>query len=71
MITLRYIAIDGYRQTRRFKTLAGACKYAHERMGTHPNLGAWYAVTDDGVGTLYADGVTLEALFPPAGERAA
>ena len=57
MITLRYIAIDGYRQTRRFKTLAGACK--------------WYAVTDDGVGTLYADGVTLEALFPPAGERAA
>lgn len=58
-IVVRYSAVDGFRATRTFKTLAGARKYALERLGTDYELGAHYAVTFDGVGKVEVDGTTL------------
>lgn len=65
MIKVRYSAVDGYRaRTHRFATLAGAQRYAHERVGAHPEVGCGYAVSGDGVGRVRVEGCTLAALFP-------
>jgi hypothetical protein len=63
MIRVRYEAIDGYRKTKMFKLLKNARKYAHERVGEHPSLGSYYAVSDDGVGKITAN-INLRELFP-------
>jgi hypothetical protein len=57
-------AIDGFRDRRSFKTLAGARRYAQERVGATPEFGAGYAVAADGVVTLRVSGATLADLFP-------
>jgi hypothetical protein len=65
MIIVRYLAVDGYRQTRTFKTLAGARAYAQKWVGKFPELGSDYAVSFDGIGTIrVAGGATLRELFP-------
>jgi hypothetical protein len=63
-IIVHYRACDGYRTRRVFKTLKGARKYAHEMIGAHPDLGAAYAVSFDGIGVVEVDGTTLAELFP-------
>jgi hypothetical protein len=63
-ITVRYQAIDGYKQSRRFKSLDGARRYAAERVGATPTIGSHYAVSDDGVGKVTVNGATIHDLFP-------
>ena len=65
-IVVSYSAVDGYRAPARvFATLAGARRYAHERVGRHPEIGSSYAVSGDGVGKVTVRGCTLAELFPP------
>ena len=63
MITVFYSSIDGYREKRSFKTLAGARKYAQHRVGKSPEIGSYYAVSGDGVGKVTVDGVPFTHLF--------
>lgn len=64
MITVYYSAVDGFRKTRKFKTLKGARKFAHDYIGPHPEIGRGYAVSGDGVGKIEVDGAALDDLFP-------
>lgn len=63
-IRVRYTSIDGYRDTRKFKTLKGARVFAHDRVGPHPELGGTYAISRDGIGLIAVAGCTLRELFP-------
>lgn len=65
-IRIRYEAVDGYRKTSTFKTLAGAQKYAADRVGETPDTSAFgrYAVSDDGIGKIMVEGATMVELFP-------
>ena len=63
-IVVKYRSSDGYSKSARFKTLAGAQKFAWKWVGRHPDIGSWYAVSDDGVGRIAADGATMAKLFP-------
>jgi hypothetical protein len=62
-IVVSYRAVDGYRAKRKYKSLAGARKYAVERVGPNPDFGSHYAVSDDGVGVIEVDGCSLKELF--------
>lgn len=55
VITVRYSTIDHYRESRRFKTLAGAQKYARRKLGDTFDCGSFYAVDAYGVGKLEAN----------------
>lgn len=63
MITVRYSSIDGYSQTRKFKTLSGARRYANKWVGPQDVEGGSYAVSDDGVGKVTWQGTTRRKLF--------
>jgi hypothetical protein len=70
-ITVRLSSIDGFRKTRKFKTLDGARKFAVSYAGQSPEFGMGYAISDDGVCKITCDGCTLSELFgqkPEAGE---
>lgn len=69
MIKVTYSSIDGFRQSRSFKTLTAARRFAVKWVGEAPELGSHYAVSFDGVGKITVQGVTLAALF--SGEAAA
>lgn len=62
-IKLSYRTVDRFSETRRFKTLKGARKYAHRRVGAHPDY-TWYAVDAYGTGRLTCEGCTMAELFP-------
>ena len=66
-ITLRYRTVDRYSETRKFKTLKGAMKYAHTKLGAHPDTSGTfgYAVSHYGDAKLSVEGVALSVLFPP------
>lgn len=64
MIKVRYSSCDGFSVTRRFKTLAGAQRFAQEYVGTHPEIGATYAASGDGIGVIRASGASMSELFP-------
>jgi hypothetical protein len=64
LIKVRYRSIDGYSETRKFKTLKGAQKKAHYWVGAHPEIGSNYAVSGDGVGKVTLMGATLKEVFP-------
>lgn len=66
-ITVRYRSLDGYSKSSKFKTLAGAQKFAHKWVGAHPDIGGFYAVSNDGMGRITVAGCTLAELFPPVG----
>ena len=70
-ITVTYIAADGATGTRRYKTLKGAQAFAWTRVGKTPDLGTSYAVSGDGVVTLYVQGATMGDLFPATKPAAA
>jgi len=63
-IKIKFSTIDGCRKTVTYKTLAGARKAAHARVGAHPEIGSTYAVSSDGVVTVTVSGCTLAELFP-------
>jgi len=63
MITVRYSSVDGFSQTRRFKTLRGARAFAQKWVGPTPDVGGWYAVSFDGIGKIEVAGVTIKQLF--------
>jgi hypothetical protein len=63
-ITIRFSSLDGWRQTRKFKTLRGARAYAQKWVGEHPEIGSSYAVSGDGIGKVTVVGCTLAQLFP-------
>jgi hypothetical protein len=58
-----YSSLDGCRETRGFKTLKGARKFATDMVGEFPDFGSNYAVSDDGVGKVTVRGCTLRDLF--------
>lgn len=62
-ITLRYHSSDGFSQSRKFKTMAGARRYAQKMVGKLPEMGFAYAISQDGIGTIHAEGCSLELLF--------
>jgi hypothetical protein len=62
-ITVRVRTVDHFRKSRTFKTLAGAQKFAQRYVGETPELGSHYAVSADGVATVYAS-VPVAELFP-------
>ncbi len=63
-IEVFYQAIDGCHQTRFYRTLKGAQKYAQLMIGTHPEIGRLYAISHDGIGKIMATGCKLADLFP-------
>lgn len=71
MFKVQYSSIDRYRETRTFKTLAGARAYAVKWVGANPDTCGSYAVSDDGVGKVEVTGATLAELFadPQAAPR--
>lgn len=66
-IKVTYRSVDGASMTRRYATLAGARKWAHEMVGEHPDMGSWYAVSFDGIGRVTVEGASLAELFPVKG----
>jgi len=62
-IAVTYDSIDGVHKRRKFKTLARARAFATHWVGEHPTIGSTYAVSDDGVGRIMVDGVSLFTLF--------
>jgi hypothetical protein len=63
MIRVTYSTVDRFRQTRTFKTLAGARRYAQKWVGVNPDQAIGYAISDDGVGKITVLGCALSALF--------
>jgi hypothetical protein len=70
-IVVTYTSLDRCYLRRSFKTLDGAKKFAHERVGPHPTTSQafGYAVSDDGIGKVTVSGATMEEVFPPPAER--
>ncbi len=66
-IKVRYSTIDRFTETRKFKTLDGARKFAQNWIGRHPEIGGHYAVSGDGIGKITVSGATLADLFPQEG----
>lgn len=64
LIKVYYATVDGYHQRREFRTLTSAQRFAQQRIGQHPDIGQWYAISNDGVGRITVSGTTLAALFP-------
>lgn len=62
-IVVSYASIDGYHLTRRYRTLAGAARFAVMWIGADADIGASYAVSADGIGRITVEGTTLESLF--------
>lgn len=63
MIHILYTAVDGARMNRKFKTMPGARKFAHNMVGRYPEIGNHYAVSGDGIGKIEVTGATLTQLF--------
>jgi hypothetical protein len=63
-IQVRYSTCDGVRIAKRFKSLAGARRFAQKWVGAHPDIGSAYAVSSDGIGIISVDNVSLADLFP-------
>ena len=66
-IKVHYSSVDRFSQSRTFKTLEGAQRFAQKWVGRTPELGMWYAVSGDGIGKITVVGdATLRDLFPEA-----
>jgi hypothetical protein len=71
-IKLAWTTVDRAYESRTFKTLAGARKYAHRKVGATPEIGTYYAIDGYGVSKIVVRaGTTLKEIFPDAfpGER--
>ena len=68
-IKVLYTSVDRVRIKRAFKTLKMAQRFAHHYVGAHPDMGSYYAVSNDGIGKIEVWGdCTLQQLFPPQKE---
>lgn len=63
VIRIRYSTIDHFSETRTFKTLKGARRYAKRRMGTMFDIGSGYAVDMFGTGKITVSGTDLYTLL--------
>ncbi len=63
-IKIRTRAVDGGGESRTFKTLEGARKYASKVLGPNFDVGMGYAVSGSGTLTLRVAGANLSDLFP-------
>jgi len=75
VVTVYFRTLDGFSQSRQFKTLEGAQKYAQTKIGATPEMGGGYAVSAWGDAKITCNGwftgpatgaVTVEDLFPAA-----
>lgn len=70
-IKLTWSTVDHHSESRGFSTIEGARKYAHRKVGAHPEIGSTYAIDAFGVSKIVIQtGTTLAELFPeepPAG----
>ncbi len=66
MIRVSYRSVDRFSETRSYKTIAAARRYAVKQVGEHPEFGSGYAVSGDGVGVVRVRGCTLRELFATA-----
>lgn len=67
IIKLTFSTVDRFRETRTFKTLKGARKYAQGKIGTHPEVSRTfgYAVSSYGDAKIeIREGCTFAELFP-------
>jgi hypothetical protein len=65
IIKVHLLSVDGFSKSRRFKTLAGAQKFAQHYVGDAPELGGGYAISWDGVCRITTN-IPLKKLFPKA-----
>lgn len=72
-ITVRYSSLDRFSQKRKFKTLAGAQRFAAKWVGQTPDVSEafGYAVSMDGIGKVTWSGCTAAELFPKLSENTA
>lgn len=65
-VTVRYKAVDRFSESRKFKTLTGARRYAQKWVGEHPDISDTfgYAVSFDGTGKVTCEGCSIFELFP-------
>lgn len=62
-IKVTYRSIDNCHLSRVFKTLASARAFAVKYVGENPDMGRSYAVSDDGIGKITVEGLTIYELF--------
>jgi hypothetical protein len=73
-IWVHFLGADGSQQTRKYKRLPAARRYAAEKAGDRPQIAKGYAISRDGVGQvainpngsgrLACEGISLDELFP-------
>ncbi|WP_171181152.1 hypothetical protein [Ruegeria sp. HKCCD8929] len=63
MITVTYLASDGFTKTETFTTRSEAREFAVHWVGEHPEMGGTYAISGDGVGRITAEGISINDLF--------
>ena len=67
MIKVKYSSVDGGGQSRSYKSLKGARKFAQSWVGKNPELGSSYAISGDGIGKIQVEGCALKELFGEPG----
>jgi hypothetical protein len=65
MITVHVTTVDRFHVSRRYKTLAGAQRFAQHWVGETPEIGSHYAICGDGVAKVVSN-ISLHKLFPKA-----
>lgn len=65
-IRVRYKTIDRFSESRKFKTMKGARRYAQKWVGAHPDISETfgYAVSSCGTGKVTCEGCSIHELFP-------
>jgi len=68
-ITVRYSAIDGAKQTKKFSNVNAARAFAVDRVGAGAEVSrSGYAVSNDGIGKITVEGISIQELM--SGEKA-
>jgi hypothetical protein len=57
-IKIYYSTIDRFSESRKYRSLAGATRYAHRRVGPNAEISSTfgYAVSEDGIGKITVSG---------------
>lgn len=63
-ITVYFVTSDGHRETRKFKSLFAARRYAQSKIGEAPDHGGHYAVSAYGDAKILAHNASMNELFP-------
>jgi len=67
-IHIHISTMDGLSESKRFKSLVDARKFAQRYVGKHPEMGGNYAVSPYGDAKAVVRGVTLKKLFASPGK---